>query len=373
MHLSELKLRLFRNLGVQELSFPEEGVAIVGPNAQGKSNLLEAIYYLEIFRSFRGSKLQNLVAFGEDFFRIEGFIESKEGEQLATNIAAAYETSGRRRKITINAREPKRVGDAIGHLGAVVFSPADVRIIEGGPSVRRRYMDVILSLNREGYLESLQTYKHVLAQRNSALRSGADMSVVQVWDDSLAKSASKIMMERAGWVAERQTDFSRYYEEVSAEDSASMTYVSKMNIEDWSQEGIYTQCLIALQESRDRDYLRKSTTRGPHLDELWMSLEGDKTLGELRELGSGGQRRTAALALRLIEGDTIRDSRGVQPILLLDDAFAELDDGRRERVVLLMDQGRFGQVIMTAPKESDVYIHGDRIEQWGIKDGRIQA
>ena len=99
MHLSELKLRLFRNLGVQELSFPEEGVAIVGPNAQGKSNLLEAIYYLEIFRSFRGSKLQNLVAFGEDFFRIEGFIESKEGEQLATNIAAAYETSGRRRKI----------------------------------------------------------------------------------------------------------------------------------------------------------------------------------------------------------------------------------------------------------------------------------
>jgi len=307
-------------------------------------------------------------------FRIEGSVESEEGDRLGTtHITAAYETSSRRRKITINTSEPKRVGDAIGHLAAVVFSPADVRIIEGGPSARRRYMDVILSLNRKGYLESLQTYKHILAQRNSALRSGAGMSLVQVWDDSLAKSASKIMMERARWVMERQDDFSRYYEEVSTKDSASMRYVSRVSIEDWNYEEVYTQCLTSMEQSRDRDFLRKRTTQGPHLDELLMCLEGDKTLGEIRELGSGGQRRTAALALRLIEGDTIRDSRGVQPILLLDDAFAELDDGRRERVILLMDQGRFGQVIMTAPKESDIRVHGDKVDQWGIKDGRIYA
>jgi len=373
LHLSELKLRFFRNLGVQELSFPEEGVAIVGPNAQGKSNLLEAIYYLEIFRSFRGSKPQNLVAFGEDVFRVEGSIGSGEGKQLATQITAAYETSSRRRKLTINGSEPARVGDAIGHLAAVVFSPADVGIIDAGPSARRRYLDVLLSLNHEGYLESLQTYKHILAQRNAALRSSADMMVVRAWDDSLARSASEIMIARADWVTERSGDFCKYYEMISGKISASMLYVSKVSIKDWNQEQVYSKCLQALEESWSRDAFRKNTSQGPHLDELLLTLQGDQTLGEIREIGSGGQRRTAALALRLIEGDTIRSSRGVQPILLLDDAFAELDDGRRERVLLLMDQDRFGQVIMTAPKESDVQIHGEKLYQWGIREGTIYA
>ena len=358
---------------MQELSFPEEGVAIVGQNAQGKSNLLEAIYYLEIFRSFRGSKPQNLVAFGEDVFRLEGSIESREGGRLATHIAAGYEASTRRRKITINGNEPERVADAIGHLAAVVFSPADVRIIEGGPGARRRYMDVILSLNRDGYLESLQIYKHILSQRNSALRSGADMSVVRVWDDALAKSASKIMVERSEWVMGHREAFRKYYEEISTQDSASMTYVSKISSEDWKYEEVYARCLGALEDSWSRDFYRKSTTQGPHRDELLINLEAGKTLGEVKEIGSGGQRRTAALALRLIEGDTVKGSRGVQPILLLDDAFAELDDSRRERVILLMDQDRFGQVIMTAPKEGDVQIHGDKLYQWGIKEGRIYA
>ena len=373
MHLSELKLRLFRNLGVQELSFPEEGVAIVGPNAQGKSNLLEAIYYLEIFRSFRGSKPQNLVAFGEDVFRVEGSIESGEGGKLATQIVAAYETSSRRRRITINGDQPARVGDAIGHLAAVVFSPADVGIIDAGPSARRRYLDVLLSLNREGYLGSLQTYKHILAQSNASLRSSVDMMAVRAWDDSLARSASEIMIARADWVKERSGDFRRYYEMISGKISASMSYVSKVAIEDWNREQVYSKCLQVLEESWSRDIFRKNTSQGPHLDELLLTLQEGRTLGEIREIGSGGQRRTAALALRLIEGDTILGSRGVQPILLLDDAFAELDDGRRERVLSLMDQDRFGQVIMTAPKESDVQIHGENLYQWGIRDGKIYA
>jgi DNA replication and repair protein RecF len=373
LHLSGLKLRLFRNLGVQELSFPEEGVAIVGANAQGKSNLLEAIYYLEIFKSFRGSKLQNLVAFGEDVFRIEGTVESRNNGKLATQITAAYETSTRRRRITIDGSEPTRVIDAIGHLAAVVFSPADVGIVDAGPSARRRYLDVLLSLNREGYLESLQIYKHVLAQRNAALRSNADMIAVRAWDDSLALSASKIMTARAEWVAEKSEDFRKYYELISGKISASMSYVSKISIEDWSPEQVYAKCLSALEDSWSRDIFRRNTSQGPHLDELLLAFDGGQALGEIREIGSGGQRRTAALALRLIEGDTIQDSRGVQPILLLDDAFVELDDSRRERVLLLMDQDRFGQVIMTAPKESDVQIHGNKLCKWGIKEGIVYA
>ena len=132
MYLSLLKLRLFRNLKDQVLTFPPEGVAIVGANAQGKSNLLEAIYYLETFRSFRGARA------GEDTFRGAGAVASGTGcEADATEVAAAYEGSSRRRKVTIDGVEPHRIGDAIGHLGAVIFSPADVSIMNGGPAARR--------------------------------------------------------------------------------------------------------------------------------------------------------------------------------------------------------------------------------------------
>lgn len=374
MHLSVLKLRLFRNLGDQELYFPPEGVAVIGANAQGKSNLLEAIYYLETFRSFRGARVEHLIAFGEDVFRVAGqLVSAHDVDGSSTEVAAAYQGSSRRRKVTIDGTEPERIGDAIGRLGAVIFSPADVGIVNEGPVRRRRFMDVALSLNEDGYLVALQAFRHALAQRNAALRSGQLEAVVRAWDEPLARSAATVMGARHRWVSEWRDAFSGYYEEVSGGEAAVMTYVPKVSVDDWHEDGLFSACLNALDAHWTVDLRRMSTSAGPHRDELLLTLVDGESEVEVREFGSGGQRRTVALALRLVEGDAIRMARGSAPVLLLDDAFAELDDARRERVFGLMGQDRFGQVIITAPKRSDVPLPGNALPQWSIEEGRICA
>ncbi len=369
-----LKLRLFRNLGHQELSFPTEGVAIIGPNAQGKSNLLEAIYYLETFRSFRGAPTEQLVGFGENVFRVSGGVEAAEGGgSLSTEVTAAYEASSGRRKVTIDGVEPARMGDAIGRLGAVIVSPSDVAIVSDGPSRRRRFLDIVLSLNVTGYVTALQEYKRVLAQRNATLRAGQPASVIRAWDEPLNRSAAAVMMARFFWVAEWRNAFRSYYEAVSGGSSASMEYVPNMSVGSWDEESVRRGHREALEASWARDVRVRNTGVGPHRDELLLSLSDGARPMKVREFGSGGQRRTAALALRFVEGDAIRRTRQSDPILLLDDAFAELDDERRARVLRLMQSGRFGQVILTAPKESDVPLRGDALARWGIRDGRICA
>jgi DNA replication and repair protein RecF len=374
LHLSVLKTRLFRNLGDQELSFPPEGVAVIGGNAQGKSNLLEAIYYLETFRSFRGARMEHLIAFGEDVFRVAGQLVYANGVgDSPTEVAAAYEASSRRHRVTVDGAEPERIGDAIGKLGAVIFSPADVGIVNEGPVRRRRFMDVALSLNEKGYLVALQAFRHALAQRNAALRFGQVEAVVRAWDEPLARSAATVMGARHRWVSAWRDAFRRYYEAVSGRDSAAMTYVPKMGVDGWDDDAIYEACRDALDGRWAVDVRRQNTTGGPHRDELLLTLVDGENEVEVREFGSGGQRRTVALALRLIEGDAIRRARGSAPVLLLDDAFAELDAGRRERVFGLMEQGRFGQVIITAPNEGDVPFQGDVLPRWGIQEGRICA
>ena len=378
MYLSVLKLRLFRNLGNQELSFPPEGVAIVGPNAQGKSNLLEAIYYLETFRSFRGSRAEQMIAFGEDVFRVSTCLDSAEGaeegaEGASTEVAAAYEASSGRRKVTIDGAEPARLGDAIGRLGAVIFSPADLAIVNGGPSRRRRFLDIVLSLNAAGYLTVLQEYKHVLAQRNAALRGEQPASVIQAWDEPLTTTAAAVMLARFFWVEEWRDAFRGYYEAVSGGPSAAMAYVPNVPVGAWDESGVREAHRLALEARWSRDLRRRNTGVGPHRDELLLSLTDGARPTEVREFGSGGQRRTVALALRLVESDAIRRARNTEPILLLDDAFAELDEARRERALRLLDSERFGQVILTAPKESDVPLQGDALPRWGIREGRICA
>src|SRR5690606_19519518 len=150
MHLSSLRLTNFRNFQEQRLSIPADGVAIVGDNGQGKTNLLEAIYYLEIFRSFRGAPDEQLVRFGEEVFRVEGRVE---GDGDSRTVAAAFDRRQRRKKVTVDGVEATRLGDALGRVGVVIFSPSDVALVAGSPSVRRRFLDILLSLAKPRYLD----------------------------------------------------------------------------------------------------------------------------------------------------------------------------------------------------------------------------
>ncbi len=372
MRLTRLTLRHFRNLGEQDLELPPEGVAIVGDNAQGKSNLLEAIYYLETFRSFRGARDDRLVAFGQEVFRVSGTLRDDGHEDRRVDVTAAFEKKGKRKKVTVDGTEPDRIGDALGRLAAVVFSPADVELVSGAPGERRRFLDIVLSLSEPGYLQALQDFRKILVRRNASLKDGQPGSVVMAWDEGLVRAGALIVKARQEWVSGRCGAFREYYAAVSGGFGARMEYKPNVAVgEDGTLDDAVASYRDALTASAERESRMGTTVIGPHRDEVHLRLEDEGDDLDVREYGSGGQRRTAALALRLVEARTIREVRGQEPLILLDDVFAELDTRRSERILDLMEREETGQVLVTAPKESDVHIRRDALPRWHIEAGRV--
>ncbi len=380
MILRELELRHFRNLGIQELRFPPEGVAVIGDNAQGKTNLLEAIYYLESFRSFRRAGDSELTEFAEDVFYLKGYVD---GDRPAT-VSAGFDRKRKKKKVSVDGSDAVRISAALGRLGAVVFSPADVDLVSGGPGLRRRFLDIVLSLNRKGYVESLTAYRKALAQRNAALKSDVAPLAVRAWDEALINSGATVTCLRHEWAAAWSDPFTAYCAAISGNDPVGMAYRPDLGApgdcpasEDGAfgtEEGAVRDRFRArLDGSWETDMRRRATTPGPHRDELLLTIASDGRSLPARTYGSGGQRRTAALALRLTEAATIRRNRGAEPILLLDDAFAELDEVRSGRIMELLREEGTGQVILTAPRESDVQLRGPSLPRWRIRAGVIEA
>lgn len=377
MHLSSLHLRGFRNLAEQRLEFPPEGVALIADNGQGKTNLLEAVYYLEIFRSFRGAADEQMVRFGEDLFRLEGRFETPERPQT---IAAAFDRRARRKKVTVNGAEPQRLGDAIGTVGVVIFSPSDVAIVSGSPGERRRYLDIVLSLTVPGYVGALQRFRQILAQRNTLLRQGASAAMVSAWNAGLAGWGSRVIAARARWVGDRAATFTRHVERIGAGRGAVIDYeasVSAAHDADGSPDtaAIEEGFAAELERVREREERRGMTLVGPHRDDLRIRAQTADAEGwiDLRVYGSGGQQRTAAVALRMIEAESLRETTGWEPVVLLDDVFAELDPGRSRRILEWIEQEEGGQVILTAPKPTDVEIRGGSLARWTLRDGVVSG
>jgi len=349
----EIRLRQFRNFAELDLRFPTAGAAIIGDNGSGKTNLLEALHYLEILRSFRGAADEQLVRFGADAFYVRGRFEDP-ASGVSLEIEAGYEPRTRRKRVTVNGAEVERLGDAIGRLGTVIFSPSDVAIVTGAPNERRRYLDIILSLNVRGYMEDLQRYRHVLRQRNAILRDGGSHDVLAVWDQGLIDSGARIMAARAAWIAAHTARFAEIYRIIGDGAQGRIEYDADVPFE--SEDTITAAFGARLERVAGRERERRITLAGPHRDDLSIRMHTADNEVDLREFGSGGQARTGAIALRMIEAETVREARGAQPLLLLDDVFAELDAGRSRRIIDLFARDGHGQVILTAPKETDVVI-----------------
>ena len=371
MVLTRLKLVGFRNLVEASLRLPPEGVAVIGRNAQGKTNLLEAIHYIEILRSFRRARDEELVTFGKPYFRLEAsFDKHADGERTVT---VAFQPSPRMKRVSLTGREVPRLGDAIGSLGTVLFTPDDLRVVREGPADRRRFLDVLLSLNEPGYLAALQTFRNALAQRNAALRDGADSAAASAWNPTLTRSGGEVSWARAQWVRERSEAFRSLYAEISGGVPAEIRYqasVGSAEVEG-TPETFADEYRAALASSSSHERRRRTTVVGPHRDDIRFFAEDRAAGRDLREYGSGGEQRTVALTLRLLEADTLRVRRGVAPVLLLDDVFAELDEDRSSRVLGLLENIASGQVILTAPKESDVRFRRNDLAMWRIEKGVI--
>jgi DNA replication and repair protein RecF len=352
----EIRLRQFRNFAELELGFPAAGVAIIGDNGSGKTNLLEAVHYLEILRSFRGASDEQLVRFGADAFHVRGRFEDPASGRMV-EISAAYEPRTRRKRVTIDGAEPERLSDALGGVGCVVFSPSDVAIVAGGPAERRRFLDIVLSLNSRGYVEALQRYRHVLRQRNAMLRAGHGGAALEPWDAALVQSGAPVIAARRAWAGAHERRFAELYRAIGGGAEASMSYHCDVPLDGDAANGVVAGAFEArLRRVAQRERERGMTLAGPHRDDLRLLMETADEAVDLRQFGSGGQVRTGAVALRMIEAETVREARGIRPLLLLDDVFAELDAARSRRILELLGGDGHGQVMLTAPRETDVLL-----------------
>ena len=289
IRLDTIAIRDFRNLERVDLILPADGVAIIGDNGHGKTNFLEAIYYLQIMRSIRDARDQDLTRFDAAGFHIAASLF----EPDAHDISIGFERSTRRKKVMLDGVQPKRLSDALGSFPSVMFSPRDLELVSGAPSERRRYLDLVLALTDRKYLHALQHYRANLSRRNAALRNatrrGASDAEVSVWEPALAEHGSRLIETRARWVASSTPEFARLAEEIGEKGAAQMRYVSPFA----ESEARYDVLLAAFEEKRSLDMRRGITHVGPHRDDLERTLGGRV----LRHFGSAGQQRTAAIAL----------------------------------------------------------------------------
>jgi DNA replication and repair protein RecF len=312
------------------------------------------------------------VRLADEAFRIEGTLEGPDGEE---KIAAAYERSTRRKKVEVNGVEVERLSSAIGKFAVVAFSLADVHLISGPPAARRRFLDILLSLARPGYLAALQRCRTLLAQRNQALRNGAAAAELEPWTVGLASAGAPVMKARADWAAHQSDAFARYHGVISGAPGAALEYLPSFDPTEGDSDvsGWEARFREALAAAEERERQQGRTLVGPHRDDVALKAPvADEEERAIRRFGSGGQQRTAALALRLVEADTLQDQAGTEPVYLLDDVFAELDAQRSERLVELLEDGRAGQVVLTAPKPSDSPL-SEGMEQWQVSNGRLVA
>jgi DNA replication and repair protein RecF len=369
VQLNSLTLRDFRNLAHLDLSIPSAGVVVIGENGQGKTNLLEAIYYLHLLRSVRGARDVDVVRFGAPGFHIA----ARTGGGPHHELSAGFERQSRRKRVKVDGAEPPRLSDALGALPCVLFSPADVDLVAGAPSARRRYLDILLALTSRPYLAALQRYRTALAQRNAALRdamrsTGARTEQrVAVWEIPLAEHGAVLWRERIMWADQAAGRFAELSAAIGEQSSVAMRYATALEPASASTEDIASALTTALEQKRPLDIRRGLTHAGPHRDDLVLTLDGR----ELRAFGSAGQQRTAAIALRLLEAETLRARVGAAPLFLLDDPFAELDVRRSANILELLAEQGMGQTLLTVPRESDIPPALTSLVRWRIAAGVI--
>lgn len=374
--LVHLAAREFRNFAQLDVDVPERGVVIVGENGHGKTNLLEAVAYLALLRSFRGARDADVIRFGAPAFHVRATLEAP---SPCHTVSVGYERSSKRKRATLDGVEQARLTNALGALPSVGFSPGDVALVAGAPGERRRYLDVLLALSSPAYLQALQQYRAALLRRNAALRlaqrDGARSQThdarVSVWEPALAEHGGFLVAARHAFVREQASRYQQLCTAIGEREGAVLRYAGvgadnspAMAASASAQSEALTR---ALATQRATELRRGVTLVGPHRDELQLLL-GNR---DLRTFGSAGQQRSAAIALRLLELATLRSAIGYAPLLLLDDPFAELDLGRAGRVLGLLEDAGAGQVLLAVPREEDIPEAFTRLERRTMHQGQL--
>ncbi len=367
IYISHISLTNFRNYERLELDLQPGMTLFQGDNGAGKSNLLEAMCLLAVARSPRASSDRELVQRinqeGEFYAQVAGNVERQQDSvDLQINFrttSAPGPTPGGvgmsvQKYFRVNGA-PRRASALIGHLNAVMFSADDLEIVYGAPSVRRRYLNILISQTDRAYLSTIQRYERVVRQRNHLLRQIRDgagqVGELSFWDDELVKEGSEIMAQRLATVRTLSEGASPIYADLS-DGSESLTIAYKPNVllsDDMPGESITEALREKLTERRGQELARGMTVTGPHRDDLALALNGM----EAAAFASRGQTRTAVLALKLAEASYLREVRGQEPVILLDDVLSELDAARRDQVIGHASQ--YHQTLITTADADSIF------------------
>ena len=336
MYLKNLALVHFKNYQQVELEFSPRINCFVGNNGVGKTNLLDAIHYLSLTKSFFNPIDSQNIRHGEEFFVVQGDVE-KDGK--TENLYCACRKS-RKKQFKKNRKEYERLADHIGYMPVVMISPADSALITEGSDQRRKFMDSVISQYDRVYLDNLMRYNRALTQRNILLKqmSGqrqTDHAAIDLWDKQLIPLAASIYQTRVKFISDLMPLFREYYAMISGnEEEVELRYESQLHEKGMDE---------LLRERREKDLAVQYTTGGVHKDDLWLGL------GEhpMKRTGSQGQQKTFLVALKLAKFGFIYQVSGNLPILLLDDIFDKFDKNRVKQIIRLVSEKEFGQIFIT--------------------------
>ena len=336
MFIKNLKLFNFKNHSEKSFDFSPEINCFVGNNGAGKTNILDALHYLSMAKSFLGNLDAQNILHESDFFAIEAEIQGEEKNDI---IKVQLPKEGKK-IIKKNDKTYERIADHIGFLPSVMISPYDANLISDGSESRRKFLDAMISQTDSDYLFALIQYQKTLQQRNALLKYFAknrtfDLDSLEIYNEPLTKFGTQIFEKRQRFVASILPTIQHFYEIIS-KGNEKVTVIYESNLNDQKFEEI-------LSENLEKDRVLTYTSRGIHKDDLRFLMNGNL----IKKFGSQGQQKSFLIALKLAQIKRIKDITNKNPILLLDDIFDKLDDNRVSQLIELVNQQNFGQIFIT--------------------------
>ncbi|MDQ7252315.1 DNA replication/repair protein RecF [Pediococcus pentosaceus] len=331
MYLKTLELHNFRNYADLVVEFGSGINVLLGENAQGKTNLLESIYFLALTRSHRTNSDRDLISWKTKAARVSGSVQK---EHTVTPLEINLSSKGKNAKV--NHLEQSRLSQYVGQLNVILFAPEDLSIVKGSPAVRRKFIDMEFGQMSSKYLYNSAQYRSVLKQRNQYIKQlqfnpKGDQVYLDVLSDQLAAHGAEIIFQRIQFLKKLEKWSQEVHKEISqGKEKLSFQYVSPISSDQAdTTEKIYAALQALFQKQREKELQQGKTLVGPHLDDVRFMVN-DKNVSTF---GSQGQQRTTALSVKLAEIDLMKEETGEYPVLLLDDVLSELDDSRQTHLL----------------------------------------
>lgn len=316
MNIKNLKLKNYRNYKEAEISFDKEINIIYGNNAEGKTNLLEAIYISSTSKSHKNSKETDIIRFNEN----EAHIRLEFNKNDKSNTIDIQLNKDQKKGIAYNGEKVEKLSDFLGNFNVIMFAPEDLNIIKEGPQIRRKFLDMELCQIDKVYINYLSSYNKALNQRNAMLKSNIDFTVLDSLDDQLTTYGKLVIEKRRKNIEELKPKILNIHSLISG-DKEKLIIDYESNAEKDFENN--------LKANRNIDIKNQFTSIGPHRDDISFVINGE----DIRKFGSQGQKKTAAISLKLSELNIIKEKNGDTPVLLLDDVFSELDETRQKLLI----------------------------------------